>query len=59
MARSPSKQELQDRVAELEQEVEDLQAKLDQIADVVGEYDEMYEPDEEEGEEEEEEEEEG
>lgn len=58
MARSPSKQELQDRVAELEQEVEDLQAKLDQIADVIGEYDEMYEPDEEEGEEEEEEEEE-
>jgi hypothetical protein len=42
-------------VAELEQEVEDLQAKLDQIADVIGEYDEMYEPDEEEGEEEEEE----
>lgn len=55
--RSPSKQELQDRVAELEQEVEDLQAKLDQIADVIGEYDDMYEPDEEEGEEEEEEEE--
>jgi len=53
MARVQTKQQLIDRVAELEQEVEDLQGKLDQIADVIGGYDDMYDdPGEDEGDEE-------
>jgi hypothetical protein len=47
---APTRQELLDRIEELETENEDLQSQLDQIRDIVGDEDEEEDTDTEEGE---------
>lgn len=43
---APTRQQLLDRVAELETENEDLQSRLDEIADIIGDSDEEEDTDE-------------